>query len=341
MKALFVKPIAGRKQTDTSSNPTEAVAWTDFPLPEIPAGEALIKVRLAGICRTDLELAKGYLDFQGIPGHEFAGEVVAFNPQGCTVDYTSFLSQRVVGEINCGCGICKLCQSGLERHCLQRTVLGITDRNGAFAEYLTLPLRNLHVVPEAVSDQEAVFVEPLAAALEILEQVRIKPDSRGLVVGDGKLGILISRVLQLHGCSFQCVGGDPAKMSILEGWGIHTTHFRDYQPKHHDWVVEASGSPAGFVLAMNSMLPRGVLILKSTYHGSLTYDAAQHVIQEFTIIGSRCGPFAPALNLLQQKLIPTERLISRIFPFTEATQAFDFASQPENLKVLLDFRNES
>jgi len=305
-------------------------------IPRPQAGEALIKVRLAGICRTDLEIARGYMSFTGIPGHEFVGEVAQLNATD-SGRQAEWIGKRVVGEINCGCGQCDFCRSGLERHCPQRTVLGILGRDGALAQYLTLPLRNLHPVPDESSDQSAVFTEPLAAALEILEQVRIQPDSRILVIGDGKLGLLVARVMQIHGCILLCLGTDGRKMGILKQWGVEAIHHSIFQPDGRDFAIEASGSPDGFGLALKALMPRGTLILKSTYHGSLILDAAPLVINEITVIGSRCGPFAPALKLLAQRLIPSDDLITAVYPFREMLKAFEHASQPEAMKVLVQF----
>jgi threonine dehydrogenase-like Zn-dependent dehydrogenase len=306
---------------------------------ETPAprrGEALIKVRVAGICRTDLELAKGYMNFVGIPGHEFVGEVAALSAEDAG-QAQGWIGRRVVGEINCGCGHCEFCRAGLERHCPERTVLGISGRDGALAEFLTLPLGNLHFVPDNLPDQSAVFVEPLAAALEIFEQVRIGPDSRVLVIGDGKLGLLICRVLQIHGCDLLCIGKHDNKMALLQNWGIKAVPPQDYWPDRRDYVIEASGSPSGFGLAVQALKPRGTLILKSTYHGAMNLDTAPLVIQEITIVGSRCGPFAPALNLLTQKLIPTDDLITAVYPARDLLNAFEYASRSEAIKVLIQF----
>lgn len=308
----------------------DGIHWRDVDDARPSPGEALIKVRLAGICRTDLEIARGYMNFVGVLGHEFVGEVVECEEGG-------WLGKRVVGEINCGCGSCSLCLSGMERHCPDRTVLGIQGRSGSLAEYLTLPVKNLHVVPDAVDDRAAVFTEPLAAALEILEQVRIRPDDRVLVIGDGKLGLLVARVLQIHGCKLLCVGSHGNKMKILDEWGLKSVHYKDYRTELFDVVIEASGSPHGFLTALTSTRPRGTLILKSTYHSALTFDVAPLVVNEIAVTGSRCGPFGPALRLLEQNLLPVQRLISRIYPANEAEAAFDHAAQPGALKVLIDF----
>jgi threonine dehydrogenase-like Zn-dependent dehydrogenase len=305
-------------------------------MPKPEPGEALIKVRLAGICRTDLELVKGYMAFTGIPGHEFVGEVVDL-PASDRCERLDLMGKRVVGEINCGCGSCDLCHAGLQRHCLRRTVLGIQDRNGALAEYLTLPVENLHLVPDSVEDRATVFTEPLAAALEILEQVHLQPGTRALVIGDGKLGLLTARVLQIHGCDLLVLGSHDNKLAILRRGGIAAIHYRDYQPDARDLVVEVSGTPSGFATAVSALKPRGTLVLKSTYHGVLMVEAAQLVINEITVVGSRCGPFAPALQLLEQKLIDTDSLVTAVYPAREMESAFARAARPESLKVLVEF----
>ncbi|MCX6639866.1 MAG: alcohol dehydrogenase catalytic domain-containing protein [bacterium] len=307
--------------------------------PNPARGEALIKVRMAGICRTDQELAKGYMDFQGIPGHEFVGEVVAVDSSN-GADAKEWIGSRVVGEINCGCGRCAWCQSGLARHCPHRTVLGISGRDGALAEYLTLPISNLRLVPDELDDQSAVFTEPVAAALEIFEQVLIKPTHRVLVVGDGKLGILVARVLQIHGSELVVVGHSSCKLAILRNWGIEAIEPKDLTQSQFDVVVEASGSPAGFSLAMSVIKPRGTLILKSTYAGTLSLDMAPLVINEIFLVGSRCGLFDPALACLKQGLVRVQDIISAVFPFDKCLAAFEYATQPNKLKVLIDFNQK-
>lgn len=311
-----------------------ALELRQVPDPEAGEEEAVIRVKLAGICRTDLELARGYMDFSGIPGHEFVGMVEHVNSADGDLR-NRYVGRRVVGEINCGCGFCDWCLSGLQRHCPDRTVLGILGRDGAFAEYLTLPTGNLHVVPDGMDDETAVFTEPLAAALEILEQVRVKPTDRILVVGDGKLGLLISRVLQIRGCDPLCIGRHESKLNLLRRWGIKAMHRDDYRPVKCDLVIEASGSPEGFQTALASLRPRGTLILKSTYADRLTLDAAALVIHEITVLGSRCGPFAPALRLLDEGLIPVKDLITSIYPFDETPLALKHAADPDALKILL------
>ena len=310
----------------------EGLRLVDVPSPRPSPGEALIKVSLAGICNTDLEITQGYMGFRGIIGHEFVGIV-----EGCREE--SWIGRRVVGEINIGCGECEYCRSGLDRHCPHRTVMGIQNRDGAFAEYLTLPVKNLHPVPEEVSDERAVFTEPLAAALEILEQVQIKPDDRVSVIGDGKLGLLVAQVLRLTGCELTCIGKHPNKLKILNSKGIKTLFAGDINglPKQ-DVIVECSGSPEGLISALNLIKPRGKVILKSTYHQGIEFNPAKIVIDEIDLVGSRCGQFGPAIRYLHRNLVDVESLITRIFPFEKALEAFEFSKRREVLKVLLDFR---
>ena len=295
----------------------------------VPAeNEALVQVRMAGICNTDLEIVKGYMGFTGVLGHEFVGRVVEASD-------SSWPGKRVCGEINFGCGNCEYCGRGLSRHCPQRTVLGILNQNGAFAEYVTLPLKNLHAVPDAIPDTHAVFVEPLAAALEILEQVKIQPDHKVAVIGDGKLGLLIFQVLRLTGCDLLLIGKHSRKMALAGTLGVKTIPLQNLPEEKFDFVVEASGAAAGFETAMKLVRPRGAIILKSTYHGNLELHAAPIVIDEVTIVGSRCGPFAAAMRVLHQKLVNVEPLIDQIYPFDKAREAFEHAQQPGTLKIIL------
>ncbi|HEY2323558.1 MAG TPA: alcohol dehydrogenase catalytic domain-containing protein [Thermoanaerobaculia bacterium] len=277
----------------------------DLPAPVAAKGEALVRVRLAGICNTDIELTRGYYPFTGIPGHEFVGIMED--------------GRRVVGEINASCGSCAACTHGRRTHCERRTVLGIKDRNGAFAEYLTLPLENLHVVPDGVPDEVAVFTEPLAAALEIQEQVRIGADDRVLVVGNGKLGRLIAASLALTGCKLTVVGREHGEIV----------------PRSFDVVVECSGNADGFALARQAVRPGGTIVMKSTYAGDLTFNASALVVDEITLLGSRCGPFAPALQLLAEGKIDPRPMIHARYPLSEVNAAFAHAEQQGVLKVLL------
>jgi len=298
------------------------------PRPKPPPGEALIRVSLAGICNTDLEIAKGYMGFQGVLGHEFVGVVEEAEEEG-------WLGKRVVGEINCYCGECSLCRRGLFTHCPERTTLGIWGRDGAFAEYLTLPLANLHPVPEEIPDEDAVFVEPLAAALEIVEQIEVKPTDRVLLLGDGKLGLLVAQVLTLQGCDLLVVGHHAHKLEILKRRGIATHLGKGSLEGSFDIVVDCTGNPEGFAQALDLLRPRGTLVLKSTYHGEAEVDLSRLVIDEITLIGSRCGPFFPALELLGRGLVDVASLISATLPLDEAIRAFRLAGRRETLKVLL------
>jgi len=314
----------------------------DFPNPVRPPGEALVSVRLAGICNTDLELVRGYLSFKGVLGHEFVGEVVQSENPG-------LVGQRVVGDINAACYRCRTCLAGRHTHCPNRTTLGIAGRDGAFADYLTLPLVNLLAVPDTVPDESAVFVEPLAAACEILEQVSMRPTDRVLVLGDGKLGLLVAAVLRLTGVDLAVVGRHAAKLSVARSWGIPVVQVeRGGQSAmaaslenpalatgQADIVVECTGSPMGFADACRLVRPKGTLVLKSTYHGDLDVDMSRLVVDEVTLVGSRCGPFAPALRLLERGLVNPTPLISEEFSLSEGQAAFDYASQPGVIKVLL------
>lgn len=291
-------------------------------------GEALIRVRLAGICGTDLALARGYLPFTGIPGHEFVGEVVAaVNPR--------WIGRRVVGEINLSCGRCDPCREGRPTHCGNRTVLGIRDRHGAFAEYLSLPEANLRHVPDGVPDEAAVFTEPLAAALEILEQVDLRPSDRVLLVGAGRLGQLVAQTLALTGCELRVVAKHPRQRRLLAERGISTLGEGEVAAKGFDVVVEATGAPAGFALARRAVRPRGTLVLKSTYRGEVAVDLAALVVEEITLVGSRCGPFPAALRLLERRAVDPVPLIDAEYPLEQAIEAFDHAARPGTLKVLV------
>lgn len=299
----------------------------DLPLPEISPDEARVRVLSAGICNTDLELLRGYYPYTGILGHEFVG-VVETGPE-------HLLNRRVVGEINAVCGVCRLCRAGMSTHCENRTVLGIFNRNGAFADYLTLPIKNLYPVPEPLSTDAATFTEPLAAALEIQQQIPISSNNRVLVVGDGKLGQLVARTLALTSCDLLVVGRNPEKLAILEARGIKTG-FKDLiREKAFDIAVECTGNPDGFELALYGLRPRGTLVLKSTYAGKLTVDASSLVVDEITLIGSRCGPFPQALELLAGGQVDVSDLIQAHYPLDEGIAAFERAQCRGVLKVLL------
>lgn len=301
----------------------------DMPLPSLPSGEALVRVRLAGICATDLELVGGYYSFTGVLGHEFVGEVIEAPGR------PELTGQRVVGEINAACGDCDTCRAGLPTHCERRTVLGIADRHGSFAEYLALPLGNLHRVPDTVTDEAAVFTEPLAAALEIQEQVHIRPSDRLLVIGAGRLGQLIAQTLALTGCDLQVVARHSHQRDLLAARYIRHISEEQVPQKQMDLVVEATGSPAGFNLARRAVRPRGTIVLKSTYKGEMNVNFSAIVVEEITLVGSRCGPFPPALRLLETRQVDPRPLITARYPLSEALPAFNHAGQPGVLKVLL------
>jgi alcohol dehydrogenase len=300
-----------------------------YPEPALPSGEAIVRVSLAGICNTDVELVRGYMGFQGVLGHEFVGEVVqAPDP--------TWLGKRVVGDINAACYACETCRAGRHTHCPHRTTLGIFRRDGAFADFLRLPIPNLYSVPDVVTDEQAVFVEPLAAACEILEQVAIRPTHRVVVLGDGKLGLLVSAVLRLIGADLRLVGRHREKLAIATAWGVVAQHGADDLPAGWaDVVVECTGSPTGYVLARKLIRPRCTLVLKSTFHGDLPVELSTLVVDEITLVGSRCGPFAPALRLLESGLVDPTPLISAEYVLSDGEAALARAVEPGVLKVLL------
>ncbi|MGO4880599.1 MAG: MDR/zinc-dependent alcohol dehydrogenase-like family protein [Bryobacteraceae bacterium] len=305
------------------------VELRDEPRPQRPAGFALIRLLRGGICNTDVELQRGYYDFTGTPGHEFVGEVVE-------ADSKEWIGQRVVGEINLACGTCDWCRRGLGRHCPGRIVLGIVKHPGAFREFLTLPERNLHALPDSLPTERAVFVEPLAAACEILDQVALPCRSEIAVLGDGKLGLLIALVLNAYGHRVHQFGRHDEKLQIARHAGVDVEIAKGALPEMaYDWVVDATGSPEGLRQAVNMTRPRGTVILKSTVHGLVGVDTAPVIVNEVTLVGSRCGRFEPALDLLNRNLIPVEEMISDRLPLAEAPRAFELAAQKGALKVLL------
>lgn len=299
----------------------------DIPVPEPQEGEALVRVLQAGICNTDLELLRGYYPYAGIPGHEFVG-VVERGP-------ASLLNRRVVGEINAACGHCHFCRRGVPTHCQNRTVLGIVNRNGAFAEYLTLPVENLHPVPTSVSTDAATFIEPIAAALEIQQQVKVDENHRVLVVGDGKLGQLVAQTLALTGCELLAVGRHRSKLANLEARGIATGFADAVTDRSFDLAVECTGNPEGFAIARRSLRPRGILVLKSTYAGQLTFDISSLVVDEITLVGSRCGPFPEALQILAGGQVDVRPLIQDRYLLSQGLAAFERAREKGAMKVLL------
>jgi len=304
----------------------------DAPVPR-RHGEALVRVICAGICNTDLEIVKGYAGFHGTLGHEFVGGVVE-SPD------LSLVGHRVVGEINAGCGHCELCRDGDPRHCGARTVLGIKGRDGAFAEFLSLPVRNLIELPDSVSDEAAVFVEPLAAAFNILEQVTIKSSHEVAVVGDGKLSQLIVLVMAQIGCSITVIGRHKDKLEMARRFGSHRVLLdapelcREWE-RRFDVAIEATGSPAGLATALGIIKPGATVVLKSTHQGLTPLEMSQVVVNELTIVGSRCGRFRPAIDLLASGRLDLSPLISRRLPLEEGLLAFEEASRSENMKVIL------
>lgn len=299
----------------------------DLPRPELAPDEALIRPLLAGICATDIHITRGYMGYQGVLGHEFVGVVEACADR-------DWVGKRVVGEINAACGDCPTCRAGDDPHCPHRTTLGIDRRNGTMADCFSLPVANLHAVPSTIPDEAAVFAEPLAAALEIVERSHIRPTERVVVVGDGKLGLLVAQVLRLTGCELIIAGRHPGRWELLQRQGIAATDNPDeLRPGVWDVVIDCTGSPSGLTTARKLVRPRGRLVLKSTFHGTSPLDLSMLVVDEVALLGSRCGPFAPALRLLERGLVETAPLIYRVYPLADAEQAFAAASG--QLKVLL------
>jgi alcohol dehydrogenase len=316
------------------------------PLPKLRPRWALVRVRLAGICNTDIEILRGYHGFAGTPGHEFVGQAVEV--RGVSErERERWLGRRVVGEINVTCSaygyrpLCTFCRRGLKTHCVRRTVLGIVAHDGAFAEYLTLPLGNLHVVPDSVSDEQAVFVEPLAAACEILDQINVEKFREAAVLGDGKLAQLVTRVLRTRLSRVVMYGKHEKKLAVARLGAVKTKRVRgnaaDLKRLNESYalVVEATGSPSGLILAQHLTEPRGTLALKSTFHGAAPVETWPIVVKELTVVGSRCGPFAKALALLSSGKVDPTPLITRKFPLAEAKAAIQFAQKKGIMKVLL------
>jgi alcohol dehydrogenase len=298
------------------------------PAPRRREGFALIRLLAGGICNTDIELRRGYYGFRGTPGHEFVGEVVE-------AENTRLAGRRVVGEINLACGKCEWCRRGLGRHCPQRTVLGIVRHPGAFREIIDLPERNLHVVPDSIPSEHAVFVEPLAAACEILDQVMVPAGEAVAVLGDGKLGLLIAQVLNAHGAEVHHYGRHREKLRISDKAGIETRITKKPPKAGYDLVVEATGSAAALQQAFAMTRPRGTVVMKSTVHGEVAIDTAPVIVNEITLVGSRCGRFEPALKLLRERRVEVGDMISDELPLGQAAAAFDRAEEKGVLKVLL------
>lgn len=306
---------------------------TDYKKPEPQSGEALIKVTLAGVCNTDYEITKGYMGYKGVLGHEFVGVVEEINFKD-----KSLLGKRVVGEINCGCNNCEWCHQGLQRHCPNRQTLGIWQKDGCFSEYLCMPIDTLLEVPENVTDEQAVLVEPLAAGLEILEQLHIQPIQKVVILGDGKLGLTTALALNASNIDVLLVGKHQNKLDIANKQGVKTKLLQDLEiKKEWDFVVEATGSISGFETALALTKPRGTLVLKSTVAASKEFNLAPIVIDEIRVQGSRCGQFAPALRLLEKQLIDFKPLISATFDADNAIKAFEKNKEKDTLKVLIKF----
>lgn len=305
-------------------------AWIrdDLPMPTPRPGEALVRVRLAGVCGTDLELLDGYASFVGVPGHEFVGEIVAGADR-------ARIGQRVVGRINVVCRDCRACRAGRENHCERRTVLGIRGRDGAFAQFLALPRENLLPVPPGVSDEAAVFTEPLAAAFRILEQIAVAPSHRALVVGAGRLGQLVARVLARCGCDLRVVVRRNSAREALKGVAAAVEE-AEVEDRWADVAVEASGSPEGFRLARRAVRPGGDIVLKSAYRAGVEVDLPSLAVDEIRLVGSRCGPFEPALEALRRGWVDPRPLIHARLPLESAVEALEEAARPGTLKVLID-----
>jgi threonine dehydrogenase-like Zn-dependent dehydrogenase len=297
--------------------------------PRADDGDTLLKVRQAGICATDLEITKGYMGFRGVLGHEFVADVISSPDR-------DLVGQRVVGEINVVCGRCDLCLSGLSSHCRNRSVLGILNHDGAFAEFVRLPAMNLHVVPKNVDDDSAVFVEPLAAACQILKQIKLDGRRWVTVLGDGRLGLLVAQVLRNAGCPVRVIGKHPDKLALCEKWSIRSRPLEEIDPRHdQDVVVDCTGSASGFELAMQMVRPRGTIVLKSTFAAGKPLNLAPLVIDEIQVIGSRCGPFKEAIRALSEKQVDVASLIQRRMKLDQGVEAMQLAARPGVLKVLL------
>ncbi len=301
---------------------------TSYPEPERLLGEALLRVRVAGICATDLELIRGYMDFEGVLGHEFVAEVVE-------ADTPALVGRRVVGEINCPCRECPTCAEGLPNHCPLRTVLGILERDGAFADYTTLPEACLHQIPDVLDERAAVFAEPLAAALQVLEQVPVDRETTVCVLGDGKLGILVAQVLHTTGCRLTVLGHHEDKLDILRARGIAASLAEEAPGVRYQVVVDATGLPEGLGQALGLVAPRGTVVLKTTVAGETTLTLAPVVIDEVTVVGSRCGPLDKAVEWLAAGRVEVEPLIEAAYPLSEGIEAFRHAARRGARKILL------
>ncbi|MEZ6130727.1 MAG: alcohol dehydrogenase catalytic domain-containing protein [Planctomycetaceae bacterium] len=303
----------------------------DYEPAEPDAGLIEVRVLQAGICETDLQLKQGYMGFEGVPGHEFVGAALSGR----------FAGQRVVGEINCACDQCDFCRRGLHRHCAQRTVIGILNHDGAFAETVRVPEQNLHSVPDHVTTQQAVFTEPVAAACRILEQAQITSSDRVVILGDGRLGNLCAQVLNTTGCRLLVVGKHPWKLDRVQDLGISTVLLNDFDAPHTaDYVVDCTGSPSGFETALRTVAPCGTVILKTTVAAPQSLHLAPIVIDEVRILGSRCGPFEPALAMIADGRVQVDSLVSAEYALADGVAAFAHAERPDALKVLLNVAEE-
>ena len=298
------------------------------PEPVPGPGQTLLAVTMAGICATDLEIVRGYMSFEGVLGHEFVGTVLA-GPR-------HLKGKRVVCEINCVCGKCEMCQSGLSTHCRNRTVLGIAGHDGCFAERIAVPETNLHEVPDGISNEEAVFVEPVAAAIQVTKQVPVEPRMRVAVLGSGRLGLLVAQVLRTVGCRLELIGRNSDSLLVGEKKGIQSTRVADVAPRNdRDLVVDCTGSPQGLEMAMRLVRPRGTIVLKSTFAQAAPINTAPLVINEVELRGSRCGPFPDAIKMLARKQIDVLTMISKRFPLDRGLEALEAAADARNIKVLL------
>ncbi len=305
------------------------VDLVEKPIPEIMKGEVLIKVKSAGVCNTDLEIVAGYQGFEGVLGHEFVGTVIS-DEKG------EFNGKRVVGSINIPCYNCDTCKQGFYNHCLNIKCLGIHKKDGAFAEYITLPRQNINLVPDQISDHEAVFVEPMAAALEISEKIHIKPSDEVVVLGDGKLGLITAMTLWAMGFDIKVIGKHQDKLSILEGMGIETFILGSFE-KMVQVVIDCTGSSSGLEKALELVQAEGKIVLKTTVADNYSINLSKIAVNELKIIGSRCGPFEPTLRLLQRNRLPLEQMIEKVYKLEDGIKALDHAKQKGAMKVLLDF----
>jgi threonine dehydrogenase-like Zn-dependent dehydrogenase len=306
-----------------------AAKVVDIPRPIPAPDELLIRVRRAGVCSTDLEITRGYMRFHGVLGHEFVGDVVEGPPE--------WKGRRVASEINCVCGRCDMCAGGLANHCRDRTVIGILGRPGAFAEYVAVPRQNCHQVPDAVDDEAAVFIEPLAAAFQITRQVNIESRYRVAVLGTGRLGLLVAMVLKRTGCRLVAIGRNPGTIALLDRKHIATTNVDDADGVgRHDVVIDCTGSPDGLPLALRLVRPRGVIVMKTTCQASQPLNLAPLVIDEVSLIGSRCGPFPDAIAALARRDIDPAPLITARLPLSRGDDALRTAAQRDQIKVLID-----